>query len=105
MTMQDMISKIVKMDEEARKINEQAERSITNSNDDICAYREKIRNEYLVRARKRIEKNRVQEKKAAEKQLEESQKRQIKVSAALDKKSEENMDNWVASVVERVVGQ
>ena len=68
-------------------------------------HREKIRNEYLVRARKRIEKNRVQEKKAAEKQLEESQKRQIEVSAALDKKSEENMDNWVASVVERVVGQ
>lgn len=103
--MQDMISKIVKMDEEARKINEQAERSITNSDEDICAYREKIRNEYLVRARKRLERNRVQEKIAAEKQLEESSKRQLEAYAALDEKSNKNMDDWVAKIVERVVGQ
>ena len=55
--MQDMIKKIVDMDEKAQEITEEAKRSKALSAQEIAETKERIRENYLARARKRIELN------------------------------------------------
>lgn len=54
--------KIVDMDEKAQEITEEAKRSKALSAQEIAETKERIRENYLARARKRIELNRIQEK-------------------------------------------
>ena len=63
--MQDMIKKIVDMDEKAQEITEEAKRSKALSAQEIAETKERIRENYLARAIKRIELNRIQEKNQA----------------------------------------
>ena len=67
--MQDMIKKIVDMDEKAQEITEEAKRSKALSAQEIAETKERIRENYLARARKRIELNRIQEKNQARRKL------------------------------------
>ena len=64
--MQDLIKKIVDMDEKARQITDAAQMEKINSEKEVAEKREKIREEYLARARKRIAVNEPQERAAAE---------------------------------------
>lgn len=72
--MQDMIKKIVDMDEKAQEITEEAKRSKALSAQEIAETKERIRENYLARARKRIELNRIQEKNQARQILAEDRK-------------------------------
>ena len=63
--MQDMIEKIINMDEKAQEITEEAKRSKAKTAQEIAEQKEQLRENYLKRARKRIELNRIQEKEQA----------------------------------------
>lgn len=104
-SMQDMISKIIELDKEERRINEEVERSIASSKDDLVEYRERIKKEYLDRARKRIDRNRENEKRIAQDHFEKIVKQQEEEIKSLEKISEEKMDQWVNEVVKRVIGE
>ena len=73
--MQDMIKKIVDMDEKAQEITEEAKRSKALSAQEIAETKERIRENYLARARKRIELNRIQEKNQARQILADAEKK------------------------------
>lgn len=103
--MQDMISKIIKMDEEARKITEQVQSNIEKSEEEVREYKKKIETEYLGRARKRIEKNRVTEQEAANRELSEIRNEHDKILKRLDSQIVENFDKWVEEIKKRVVGE
>ena len=64
--MQDMIKEIVDMDRKAREITDAAQLEKVNSEKEVAERRERIREEYLARARKRIALNEPQERAAAE---------------------------------------
>ena len=101
--MQDMISKIIKMDEQARKITEEIESDIEKTEEEVKAYRKKIETEYLSRARKRIEKNRVSEQKYSDEILEEIKEKHKVALLAMEEQYDTNFTNWVKQIVMSVV--
>ncbi len=102
--MEDMISKILDMDKKARDLTDEAQRSKIDFEKDILQKKEQIKNDYLNRAKERIEINKATAQKKADEQLEVIEKRNSTVIRRLDSTYEENGDKWVNEIVARVTG-
>lgn len=103
--MQDMLKQIVEMDEKARQITDAAQLEKINTEKEISQKREAIREEYLARARARIEKNRPLEQEAAEKTWQVSERKYQALSEQLDQTYLASGDNWVQQIVQKVIGE
>ena len=103
--MQDMIKKIVDMDEKAQEITEEAKRSKALSAQEIEATKERIRENYLARARKRIELNRIQEKNQARQILADAEKKYEVQLIKMQELYRQQGGNWVDAIVGRVIGE
>ena len=103
--MQDIIRRIVEMDEDARRIKEKAEQEKVQAKADIAAAQEQIHNEYIERARLRALKNNDNEQKAADEQWEKTREKHDLIKQAMEKEFSENYDAWVDSVVSNVLQQ
>ena len=103
--MQDMIKKIVDMDEKAQEITEEAKRSKALSAQEIAETRERIRENYLARARKRIELNRIQEKNQARQILADAEKKYEVQLIKMQELYRQQGGNWVDAIVGRVIGE
>ena len=103
--MQDMIKKIVDMDEKAQEITEEAKRSKALSAQDIAETKERIRENYLARARKRIELNRIQEKNQARQILADAEKKYEVQLIKMQELYRQQGGNWVDAIVGRVIGE
>ena len=102
--MQDMIKKIVDMDEKAQEITEEAKRSKALSAQEIAETKERIRENYLARARKRIELNRIQEKNQARQILDAEKKYEVQL-IKMQELYRQQGGNWVDAIVGRVIGE
>ena len=89
--MQDMIKKIVDMDEKAQEITEEAKRSKALSAQEI--------------ARKRIELNRIQEKNQARQILADAEKKYEVQLIKMQELYRQQGGNWVDAIVGRVIGE
>ena len=103
--MQDLLKKIIKMDEEARKIEQQAKSEKIKSEEEIEALREQIYNDYIVRARDRVEKNIAIDRQNAEKQLEEYQKKTDDAKSEMERQYQQKHDAWVNEIVDRALAR
>lgn len=103
--MQDMIKKIVDMDEKAQEIIEEAKRSKALSAQEIAETKERIRENYLARARKRIELNRIQEKNQARQILADAEKKYEVQLIKMQELYRQQGGNWVDAIVGRVIGE
>ena len=103
--MQDMIKKIVDMDEKAQEITEEAKRSKALSAQEIAETKERIRENYLARARKRIEFNRSQEKNQARQILADAEKKYEVQLIKMQELYRQQGGNWVDAIVGRVIGE
>ena len=103
--MQDMIKKIVDMDEKAQEITEEAKRSKDLSVQEIAETKERIRENYLARARKRIELNRIQEKNQARQILADAEKKYEVQLIKMQELYRQQGGNWVDAIVGRVIGE
>ena len=103
--MQDMIKKIVDMDEKAQEITEEAKRSKALSAQEIAETKERIRENYLARARKRIELNRIQEKNQARQILGDAEKKYEVQLIKMQELYRQQGGNWVDAIVGRVIGE
>lgn len=101
--MEDMLAKIVEMDERARELTEEANREKVNSEADIAKAKEDVYNNYIEKARKRIAKNEITERKAADEKFKKSQQEQKEALERLEKTFSENCDKWVDSIVSAVI--
>ncbi|HHZ05260.1 MAG TPA: hypothetical protein GX401_00490 [Clostridiales bacterium] len=101
--MQDMLTKIVDMDEKARQLTEEAERAKVASQQEIEASSAKIHDEYLERARKRIQINQVLERDAAENQWLKTKAGQEKAAQAMDELYCQKGQQWIDSIVQNVI--
>ena len=99
--MQDMIKKIVDMDEKAQEITEEAKRSKALSAQEIAETKERIRENYLARARKRIELNRIQEKNQARQILADAEKKYEVQLIKMQELYRQQGGNWVDAIVGR----
>ena len=103
--MQDMIKKIVDMDEKAQEITEEAKRSKALSAQEIAETKERIRENYLARARKRIELNRIQEKNQARQILSDAEKKYEVQLIKMKELYRQQGGNLVDAIVGRVIGE
>ena len=103
--MQDMIKKFVDMDEKAQEITEEAKRSKALSAQEIAETKERIRENYLARARKRIELNRIQEKNQARQILADAEKKYEVQLIKMQELYRQQGGNWVDAIVGRVIGE
>lgn len=101
--MQDMLTKIVEMDEKARSLTAEAEKSKAESEKDIARIREDIYNDYIERARKRIEKNEAAQRQATEENWKKTEAHQQETIDKLEKLYTEKCDSWVNEIVNRVI--
>lgn len=102
--MQDMIAKIVEMDEKAREMTAQAQREKAMSEQDIAQAKEKIYNDFIERARRRIKINEETERKAAEENWKKTEAQHQQTLARLEKVRTENSEKWADEIVKRVLG-
>ena len=104
-SMQDVIAKIIDMDKKARDLTDEAQRSKISYENEILKKKEKIKNDYLDRAKERIEINKQTAQKKADTQLKEIEEKNDSVIRKLNSSYSENGDKWVDEIVKRVVGE
>ncbi|HIQ80526.1 MAG TPA: hypothetical protein IAD32_04485 [Candidatus Scatavimonas merdigallinarum] len=101
--MQDMIAKIVEMDEKARELTAQAQREKATSEQDIVKAKEKIYNDFIERARQRIKINEKTERKIAQDRLENTALAQEECLQAMEALYQQNGDRWIEEIVKQVL--
>ena len=101
--MRDMIERIMEMDKTAREVTQIVQKEKLTLEQEIKELKKNIRSEYLLRARARIENNRVQEQKLSDEKIEEINKFRNKVLERLEKTYAENKNIWVDNIVEHVI--
>lgn len=100
--MEDMIAKIVEMDRKAQDMTDEAQQKRLDYEQHILRKKERIKNEYLERAKKRIAINQQSAQKKADNTLAMIKERDEVIIKELDKAYEKNCDTWVNTIVARV---
>lgn len=99
--MQDIIRKIVEMDEEARQLKEQAEKEKIESERSIAETKQKVHDELIQRAKARADKNTQVERAALDKSWQETKLIHEKVENNLKNQYVQNKDRWIDEIVNR----
>lgn len=100
--MQDMIKKVVEMDEKARELEARTQQEKISIKEEISEQKQKIYEDYIEKARIRARKNDDLEQKHAEEQLAESKERHAEAMTEMKKHFDLNCDKWVDEIVRRV---
>lgn len=103
--MKNMIEQIVEMDQQAQQITADAQRRKVQSGQEIQQLREKIQEEYLQRARKRLKTNEEIEREAAKTAFLQVEARYQKISSDMETLYESKKDEWADAIVKRVIGE
>ena len=101
--MQDLLKKIIEMDEQARKIEQQAKTEKEKSEAEVDQLREKIYTDYIERAKARVEKNIAVDKAHADQKIAEYSEQAAKAKADMAALYENNKEKWVSEIVGRVL--
>ena len=101
--MEDMLSRIVNMDEKVRLETQQAQQNKADTFKSISEKKDAIYNEYISNAREEIEKTYQLETKVAEERLRTVQDKQKECLAVMEKMYQQNAEKWVDEIVERVI--
>ncbi len=102
--MQDLMKQIVDLDRQAREITDSAQKEKVDSEKEVVKKREQLRNDYLEQARKKISENEPKERAVAETEWQEKNKKNLELSKGLDDLYREKGDQWVAEIVQKVLG-
>ena len=97
--MRDMIERIMEMDKAAQEVTQKVQKEKLSLEQEIKNLKKKIRSEYLERARKRIENNRIEEQKAADDKIETIKNSEKNISQRIEKSYLDNKDMWINDIV------
>lgn len=103
--MRDLIERIMEMDKAAQEVTQKVQKEKLSLEQEIKNLKKKIRSEYLERARKRIENNRIEEQKAADDKIETIKNSEKNISQRIEKSYFDNKDMWINDIVKRVLGE
>ncbi len=101
--MQDMLKKIIEMDEQARLVKEKAEKEKAATEQEIIKVKQQIHDDYINRAKARVEKNLEADKADAEKSWEITKAKHKAALTQLEIHDKENHDKWVQEIFNRVI--
>lgn len=99
--MQDIIRKIVEMDEEARRLKEQAEKEKLESEKSIAETKQKVHDEFIERAKTRAAKTTEAERDALDKSWQETKLIHQEIEKNLKSQYIQNKDKWTDEIVKR----
>ncbi len=102
--MQDMLKKIIEMDEQARLIKEKAIQEKAATESEILKTKQAIYNDYIDRAKERVKKNLEIDKANAEKSWQATELKHKEAMALIEDKNTKNHDKWVDEIVAHVIG-
>ncbi len=102
--MQELLAKIVEMDAKARRIKEQAERDKLSSEAEIEELRQKIYDDYITRAKDRVEKNISIDRHNAEESFAEREAAAQRLHDAMQEQYAANKDRWADEIYHNVIG-
>ena len=97
--LEDMIAKIVEMDKKARDMTDEAQQNKLDYEQHILRKKERIKNEYLERAKKRIAINQQSAQKKADDYMKVIEERDSAIIKELENTYAKNGDKWVESIV------
>ena len=101
--MQDLLSKIIETDENARKIKEAAERDKLSSEAQIEELRLKIYDDYITRAKSRVEKTIAMDRQQAEERYAELKAESAALMERLQSASAHNTERWADEIAQRAI--
>ncbi len=102
--MEDMISKIIEMDRKAQGLSDEAQQSRADYESEILRTKEKIKSDYLERAKERIRINRQAAQKKTDEQLQVIRERSAAAISSLEAMEESRHEEWVQAIFDRVIG-
>ena len=102
--MEDMISKIIDMDKQARDMTNAARQSKLDHEKEIIRTKEKIKNDYLERANERIRINTQALQKKADEKLAVIEKKNEEIIRKMNEAFDANKAKWVDEIVSRTIG-
>ncbi len=100
--MQDMLKKIIEMDEQARLVKEKAIQEKAATENEIIKTKQKIYDEYIERAKDRVKKNLDVDRNNAEKNWQITKSKYDNALNDLETMDKENHNKWVNEIVARV---
>ncbi len=100
--MQDMIKKIIEMDKEARRLNDEALQRRADAAQAAAAKRSEVYENHLIMARNRVETIRKVEMQSVGEQLKAIDDRGAEISERLRQQTEANRQRWVDEIVAAV---
>lgn len=101
--MDDIISKILEMDEAARKLEDEAQAEKIASRDEVMNKRKEVYEEYLSSAKDHIESFKIAAKKTSDEKWIKIEKHYEDISASLKKKFDKNKEQWINEIVNGVI--
>lgn len=101
--MQNMIKKIVEMDEKTRQLEAKTQKEKIEIKENIELQSQKVYNDYVSRARERAKRNDAIALAKANEKLEASKVKHQEAMAEMKKHYEKNKDIWVDELVNRVI--
>jgi transposase len=101
--MQDLLKRIIEMDEQARKIEQQAKNEKLRSETEVEQLKEQIYNDYIVRAKDRVEKNIAVDRENADKRYAQAQQHSEEMKQEMNRLYQQNKDSWVEEIVKRAI--
>lgn len=102
--MQELLAKIIEMDAKARRMKEKAEQDKLSSEAEIEQLRQKIYDDYITRAKERVEKNISIDRHNAEEEYAVYAAQVARLSDEMQAAYEQNKDQWISSIVDHVIG-
>jgi hypothetical protein len=102
--MQDIIQKIIEIDEAAQKMTDDALALKAEAEASIESDKKVLREKYIAKARARIQKNAETEQKFLEEALGEIEQKYAAVSQRLDNVYNEQHEKWVNELYNKVIG-
>ena len=102
--MQDIIQKIIEIDRRAQKMTDEAVELRKEAEASIESDKKALREKYIDRARRRIAITNETEEKYLAGMLEDINKKYDDTSNALDAKYDQNRDQWVNELYNKVIG-
>lgn len=102
--MENLLKKIIEMDEKAREQTRQAELDKIRSEQEIEELKTRIYNDYIDRAKERVEKNIAIDLEQAQAQRDAYAERIRIAEQELHQTYDQNADKWVDEIVTNVIG-
>ncbi len=100
--MQDMIKKIIQMDKDARRLNEEALQRKADSAQAAAAKRQEVFDSYLLMARNRVDTIRRVEMENTGQQAAEIDRRADETAQKLRSRADSHKEQWVADILAAV---